>query len=134
MKILNSAGDTLAVFVKFDNKELPRFNTINANSELTILGKIDTDFLIGLYSLDSHKNITIKYLTDSYSIEDKNGFIVEELKPDKLLGPFIKILNTSNFSWKKLQKQNRYFYSALFIIFKLYNSLIFLYFLFFLIK
>ncbi len=124
MKILNSTGDTLAVFVNFGDRELPRFNTINSNSELAIRGIIGTDFLIGLYSLDSHKNITIKYLTDSYSIEDKNGFIVEELKPDKLLGPFIKILNTSNFSWKKLQKQNRYFYSALFIFLLYLNFII----------
>ena len=98
MKILNSTGDTLAVFVNFGDRELPRFNTINSNSELAIRGIIGTDFLIGLYSLDSQRNIIIKYFTDTYSIEDTNGFVAEELEPDKSYGPFIKILNTSNFS------------------------------------
>lgn len=98
MKILNSTGHVLAVFITFDDMKLPQFNTMNANSELIIDGIIGTDFLIGLYSLDSQKNIVIKYLLDTYSIEERNGFVVEELKLDKSYGPFIKIHNTSNFS------------------------------------
>jgi hypothetical protein len=99
MKIVNSTGDILAVFVKFDDKGLPRFNTINTDSVFIIHGNLDTDFLIELYSLDSSKNsIIIRYLTNSYSIEEKKGFVVEELTQGEPDGPIIKILCTKNFS------------------------------------
>ena len=98
MKILNSTGCDLAVFIKLGNKELPRFNTIQANSEMTIHSNIDIEVSIGFYSLDSKNNIVITHLLSDYSVEEKKGFILEELNRDEYNEPYVQILNASNFS------------------------------------
>ncbi len=94
MRILNSTGSNLEVFISFGQGSLPQSNPFRPNTEIAVNGVIDSSLSIKLSSSELDSDIVIKYYPSNYTIEKQNGFSLKLLHLDEFNEPYVQILKS----------------------------------------